>query len=153
MRSTIPAMAAAAITAAATATIKTTKPSRPRLLTALVLSTTHMLKTIKVRITSPAATKWHPVLRKPVAIRPKTVLVHDPAGSCVEGDVVNVIGGFRASKTVRHVVTKIVSPFGGKGIADRPAVVTLEELRRAKEEKLMRKRERKGRLPLFEEKG
>ena len=86
-----------------------------------------MAKTVKVRITSPANTTFHPVLRKMVGLRPKTLLVHDPRQSCVEGDVVHVQGGFRVSKAVKHVVTRIVAPFGGVAVEDRQPVLTDDE--------------------------
>lgn len=99
----------------------------PRTLTGRVLTTTTMAKTVKVRITSPANTTFHPVLRKMVGLRPKTLLVHDPRQSCVEGDVVHVQGGFRVSKAVKHVVTRIVAPFGGVAVEDRQPVLTDED--------------------------
>jgi ribosomal protein S17 len=86
-----------------------------------------MAKTIRVRVTDPRATAFHPVLRKPVAVRPRTLLVHDARSSCVAGDVVHVQAGFRASRAVRHVVTRIVAPFGGRGVAQRAPVLSAEE--------------------------
>lgn len=102
---------------------------RPKTMTGLVLATTTMAKTIKVQIISPPNTKFHKVLRKMVFIRPRKVLAHDPRGSCVDGDVVNVQpAGFHFARRVSHVVTRIVAPFGGKRIEDRPPVLSEEEI-------------------------
>ncbi len=103
-----------------------------------------MAKTVKIQVTNPKNEMFHPVLRKPVGLRPRTLLVHDPRGSCIEGDVVNVQGGLRASKTVRHVVTRIVAPFGGVAVAKRPAVLTPDEKRNYKADQTRAKLERRA---------
>ena len=69
-------------------------------------------------------------------------LVSDPASSLREGDVVAISAGWRASKQVRHVVTKIIAPFG-PGIAERPAVPTAWERETERADKRERKLERR----------
>jgi len=53
-------------------------------------------------------------------------LVRDPANSLRTGDIIEISPGWRVSKNVRHVVTKILAPFGSR-IEDRPKVPTEEE--------------------------
>lgn len=55
-----------------------------------------------------------------------TYLVHDPRNSLREGDVIEFSSGFPKSRHVRHVVERIISPFG-VGIDQRPPVMTREE--------------------------
>ncbi|KAL4867760.1 hypothetical protein BDV12DRAFT_170792 [Aspergillus spectabilis] len=55
-----------------------------------------------------------------------TYMVSDPQNSLREGDVIEFSSGFRKSRRVRHVVERIIAPFG-EAIEDRPAVLTREE--------------------------
>ncbi|WEW60621.1 hypothetical protein PRK78_006108 [Emydomyces testavorans] len=72
---------------------------------------------------------WDKKIRRPYP--QKTIFrVADPRNSLREGDVIEFTSGHRASKTVRHVVERIVAPFG-VGIEERPAVMT--EWERAEE--------------------
>jgi ribosomal protein S17 len=58
-----------------------------------------------------------------------TFMVSDPRNSLREGDVIEFSSGWRASKNVRHVVERIVAPFG-IGVDERPAVMSREERER-----------------------
>ncbi|KAL2840565.1 hypothetical protein BJY01DRAFT_218319 [Aspergillus pseudoustus] len=53
-------------------------------------------------------------------------LVSDPQNSLREGDVIEFSSGAPKSRHVRHVVERIIAPFGD-AIEDRPAVLTREE--------------------------
>ncbi|KAK2802815.1 hypothetical protein FQN50_007221 [Emmonsiellopsis sp. PD_5] len=53
-------------------------------------------------------------------------LVADPRDSLREGDVIEFVSGWRASRNVRHVVERIVAPFGTP-VEGRPAVMTRGE--------------------------
>lgn len=55
-----------------------------------------------------------------------TFLVADPRESLREGDVIEFSSGYPKSRRVRHVVERIVAPFGSR-IQDRPAVMSREE--------------------------
>lgn len=75
-----------------------------------------------------------------------TYLVADPQNSLREGDVVQFSSGHRQSPAVRHVVEKIVAPFGTP-VEARPPVLSIEEREKLKVEKIMereRKREEKA---------
>lgn len=65
-------------------------------------------------------------------------MVADPNDSCREGDVVEILSGFKKTKHVKHVIGRIVAPFGVP-VEARPPVLGLEELVRSKEEKRARK--------------
>lgn len=73
---------------------------------------------------------------------PKTYLVHDPRSSLRAGDIIEISSGWRVSKHVRHVVSRIIAPFG-EPIEARPSVMTqvelLEERRKKKEAKDLRR--------------
>ncbi|KFY10898.1 hypothetical protein V492_04785 [Pseudogymnoascus sp. VKM F-4246] len=73
---------------------------------------------------------------------PKTYLVHDPRSSLRAGDIIEISPGWRVSKHVRHVVSRIIAPFG-EPIEARPSVMTeverLEERRLKREAKDLRK--------------
>lgn len=58
--------------------------------------------------------------------RVTTFLVSDPCNSLREGDVVEFSSGHRRSKTVRHVVERIVAPFG-EPVDARPPIMSAEE--------------------------
>ncbi|EEP80600.1 predicted protein [Uncinocarpus reesii 1704] len=55
-----------------------------------------------------------------------TFRVCDPRNSLREGDVIEFSSGYRSSKTVRHVVEKIISPFGVR-IDERPPIMSPQE--------------------------
>lgn len=62
-------------------------------------------------------------------------MVSDPRNSLREGDVIEFSSGWRKSKNVRHVVERIVAPFGDP-VDKRPPVMTRaerEELRNQKQ--------------------
>ncbi|PQE24612.1 ribosomal s17 protein [Rutstroemia sp. NJR-2017a BVV2] len=121
----------------------------PREITAVVISSGLMHKTVKARI---GQQKWNNHIRKvylplpshlPFHIPPPELtnlpqkfnfkgdlLVHDPRSSLRTGDIISINPGERYSKTVRHVVSSIVAPFGTP-IEERPPIPTAEE--RAKE--------------------
>ncbi|QSZ28799.1 hypothetical protein DSL72_003304 [Monilinia vaccinii-corymbosi] len=71
------------------------------------------------------------------------LLVHDPNSSLRTGDVISISPGWRTSKTVRHVVSSIIAPFGTP-ISERPPIPTAEERIAGRERKLMAKDIRKG---------
>ncbi|KAL3456304.1 hypothetical protein BJX64DRAFT_270984 [Aspergillus heterothallicus] len=70
-------------------------------------------------------TMWDSYIRKNY---PKITrfLVSDPRNSLREGDVIEFSSGAPKSRHVRHVVERIIAPFGD-AIEDRPAVLTREE--------------------------
>ncbi|KAK2803336.1 hypothetical protein FQN51_003757 [Onygenales sp. PD_10] len=53
-------------------------------------------------------------------------MVADPRDSLREGDVIEFVSGWRASRNVRHVVERIVAPFGTP-VEGRPPVMTRGE--------------------------
>lgn len=68
--------------------------------------------------------------------------MHDPADSLRLGDIVSIKPGWRISKQVRHVVERIVAPFGSS-IESRPPVPTEEERIAERERKRAAKHERR----------
>lgn len=76
-------------------------------------------------------------------------MVSDPRNSLREGDVVEFSSGWRASKRVRHVVERIVAPFGA-AVEQRPAVMSREERvaerERKANEKVVRRSQRDGKV-------
>ncbi|KAK4194608.1 hypothetical protein QBC40DRAFT_238216 [Triangularia verruculosa] len=85
-------------------------------------------KTVKVRV---GGLKWNNFLKKHFD-DPKTYLVHDPANSLRQGDVVAISPGWRTSKSKRHVVKQIIAPGAGLPISARPPIPTAEDLVQAK---------------------
>lgn len=69
-------------------------------------------------------------------------LVHDPNDSLREGDVIEIVSGWRTSKRKRFVVNRIIAPFGPP-IDERPPVPTQEEREAAHTEKRAQKVARK----------
>ncbi|KAI9894208.1 MAG: hypothetical protein M1814_004062 [Vezdaea aestivalis] len=114
-------------------------PALPRH-TGLVVSAGLMAKTVKVRVTRRV---WDKKVRK-YYFEPESILTHDPKSSLRAGDVVEIQPGWRASKMVRHVVTKLVVPFGGD--EGRTQVLGREELEEEWRGGLERKRARKGKI-------
>jgi small subunit ribosomal protein S17 len=93
----------------------------------VVVSAGKMSRAVKVRV---AEQVWNKQFRKHFP-SPKHYIVSDPNSSLVEGDVVRITSGHRASATIRHVVTSIVAPFG-EPVENRPPVLSekqLDELR------------------------
>ncbi|KAF2195530.1 nucleic acid-binding protein [Zopfia rhizophila CBS 207.26] len=88
----------------------------------VVISAGKMHKAVKVRI---AGQEWNKQIRKYFPSS-KTYLVSDPNSSLVEGDVIRIASGWRTSKSIRHVVTAVIAPFGPP-IQDRPPIPTEEE--------------------------
>ncbi|KAM3072040.1 hypothetical protein ACMFMG_008502 [Clarireedia jacksonii] len=97
-----------------------------RQINAVVVSSGLMQKTVKVRV---GQQKWNNHIRKKFNLK-KHLLVHDPRSSLRTGDIISITPGTRYSKSVSHVVTSIIAPFGSP-IEERPAIPTAEE--RAKE--------------------
>ncbi|KAL5354370.1 hypothetical protein V496_10612 [Pseudogymnoascus sp. VKM F-4515 (FW-2607)] len=113
-------------------------PQQSRVINAVVLTAGLMEKTVKVRV---GGQKWNKHVRK-YFNHPKTYLVHDPRSSLRAGDIIEISSGWRVSKSVRHVVSRIIAPFG-EPIEARPSVMTevelLEERRKKKEAKDLRR--------------
>lgn len=90
--------------------------------------------------------EWDRKIRK---YYPKTTtyLVHDPRNSLREGDVIEFSSGAPRAPSVRHVVERIVAPFGS-AVEERPAVPTRaereEEMVAKRMVKLMRQASRKA---------
>ncbi|OBT90009.1 hypothetical protein VE02_01591 [Pseudogymnoascus sp. 03VT05] len=109
-----------------------------------------MQKTVKVRI---GGRKWNKLVQKYFNY-PQKVLVHDPRSSLRAGDVIEISSGWRVSKDVRHVVNRIIAPFG-EPIEARPSVMTeverLEERRLKKEAKALRRAKKMGTEEKIEE--
>ncbi|CRG87743.1 hypothetical protein PISL3812_04763 [Talaromyces islandicus] len=85
--------------------------------------------------------KWEPHIQKYYP-HETTYLVSDPQGSLREGDVIEFSSGARRSPRVRHVVDRIVAPFG-VGIDERPPVLTREQREQLQVEKRQAKISRK----------
>jgi ribosomal protein S17 len=82
-------------------------------------------------------TVWDRHIRK---MYPKvtTYLVSDPRESLREGDVIEFSSGAPKSRLVRHVVERIIAPFG-EAIENRPPVMSREERDAERAEKRLRK--------------
>ncbi|PGH26594.1 hypothetical protein AJ80_01723 [Polytolypa hystricis UAMH7299] len=89
--------------------------------TGTVISAGLMDRTVRVEYKH---TFYHTHLRKLYPTK-RTYLVSDPNNSLREGDVIEFSSGWRKSKHVRHVVDRIIAPFGEK-VEDRPAVLGKE---------------------------
>jgi ribosomal protein S17 len=90
-----------------------------------VISAGLMDRTVRVRHKH---TTYNKHLRKLYPAK-TTFMVSDPRNSLREGDVIEFSSGWRASKNVRHVVERIVAPFG-IGVDERPAVMSRKERER-----------------------
>ncbi|KAL3426313.1 ribosomal protein S17 [Phlyctema vagabunda] len=127
--------------ATATQITKALPRTASRQINAVVVSSGLMQKTVKVRI---GTQKWDGHIQKKFS-RSARLLVHDPASSVRTGDVISITPGWRVSKTVRHVVSSIIAPFGSS-IESRPPVPTAEERIAQREaesaQKIQRRRER-----------
>ncbi|BAE57598.1 unnamed protein product [Aspergillus oryzae RIB40] len=121
-------------TATPTETQSSTAPSTPSvappslrnypytLKTGTVVSVGRMDRTVRV---AHRHTMWDSHIRKTYP-KVTTYLVSDPKNSLREGDVIEFSSGYPKSRHVRHVVERIIAPFG-EAIEDRPAVLTREE--------------------------
>lgn len=74
--------------------------------------------------------------------RPEHHLVHDPNDSLRTGDIVAIVSGWRTSKHKRHVVSRIIAPWGPP-LEERPRLPTLEEREAEHAAKRAKKVERK----------
>ncbi|KAI9820871.1 MAG: hypothetical protein M1832_003504 [Thelocarpon impressellum] len=94
-------------------------PLKPLIGTVTVAA--RMAKTVKVRIMRQV---WNNHIRKEQQyfVRPTSILVHDARDILVEGDVVRVMPGVRSSKSVRHRLLDVVTPFGTR-LEDREGYV------------------------------
>ncbi|KAI2627502.1 nucleic acid-binding protein [Hypoxylon sp. NC1633] len=104
----------------------------------VVVSAGRMDKTVKVRL---GGQRWEPKVQK-FFKEPRFRLVHDPANSVCQGDVVAITPSWRVSQHVRHVVKYIIAPYGD-AIDQRPPIPTLEERIAEKVAKRAAKDERK----------
>lgn len=68
--------------------------------------------------------------------------MHDPNNSLRTGDVVEILSGWRTSKSKRFIVNRIIAPFGPP-IDARPPVPTAEEREREHALGVKEKKERK----------
>ncbi|PWY88411.1 nucleic acid-binding protein [Aspergillus heteromorphus CBS 117.55] len=71
-----------------------------------------------------------------------TFLVSDPRDSLREGDVIEFSSGYPKSRTVRHVVDRIIAPFGSP-VESRPPVMSRAERDAEREAKRAAKFERR----------
>ncbi|KAJ5138353.1 uncharacterized protein N7515_003201 [Penicillium bovifimosum] len=117
----------------------TRAPSRLRnyastLKTGTVVSVGRMDRTVRV---CHRHTAWDRHIRKYYP-QETHYLVSDPRNSLREGDVIEFSSGAPKSRHVRHVVERIVTPFG-VGINERPAVMSKEEREAEREERWAKK--------------
>ncbi|ORY11795.1 hypothetical protein BCR34DRAFT_483536 [Clohesyomyces aquaticus] len=113
----------------------------------VVVSAGKMKKAVKVRI---AGQEWNRDIRKYFPSS-KTYLCADPTSSLVVGDLIRMSSGWRTSKSIRHVVTAIVAPYGtpinertpipteSERIAQRIQQRLLKDVRRAEMGKIVAK--------------
>lgn len=92
-------------------------------LTGVVVSAGKMDRTVKVRV---GAQKWNKQVQKHFT-KPNNFLVHDPNNSIRTGDIVSITGGWKTSRSKRHVVQSIIRP-AGVPIEERPPLPSQEEL-------------------------
>ncbi|EFQ97320.1 hypothetical protein MGYG_00360 [Nannizzia gypsea CBS 118893] len=104
-----------------------------------VISAGRMQRTVRVE---QIRTKFDNSLQKRF-LEKKIYMVSDPRDSLREGDKIEFWSGRRVSEHVRHVVERIIVPFGS-AIEDRPPVMTYAE--RVEEELSARKNRRLRRL-------
>ncbi|RKF58802.1 putative ribosomal protein s17 [Golovinomyces cichoracearum] len=109
-----------------------------RSIPAVVISAGLMQKTVKVRI---GVQQWDSLIKKNFN-RSRNVLVHDPNDSLRTGDIISISPGWRISKSVRHIVDKLVAPFGTPA-EERPPILTFRERMNQREEKRLWKLENK----------
>ncbi|KAF2835051.1 nucleic acid-binding protein [Patellaria atrata CBS 101060] len=102
--------------------------------TGVVVSAGRMMKTVRVRI---ADQTWNKKLRKHFQT-PRNIPVADPTSSLREGDLIQLVSGWRTSKTVRHVVTSIIAPFGSPA-SERPPILSEAERLTIREQRRLEK--------------
>lgn len=102
--------------------------------TGTVVSVGLMQRTVRV---SHQHTVFDRLINKPY---PKSTiyLVADPRDSLREGDVIEFSSGYPKSRRVRHVVERIIAPFGS-GIEERPPIMTRAERDELRATKMMQK--------------
>ncbi|KAF5982059.1 ribosomal protein s17 [Fusarium coicis] len=105
----------------------------------VVVSAGLMDKTVKVRV---GGQKWNKIVNKWFA-DPKHYLVHDPNSSLRTGDVISIVPGWPTSQHKRHVVKRIIAPYGTP-TAERPPVPTLGQRIADYEAKKAKKDERRA---------
>ncbi|KAG9250138.1 uncharacterized protein F5Z01DRAFT_602815, partial [Emericellopsis atlantica] len=105
----------------------------------VVVSAGLMDKTAKVRT---GGQVWNSIVNKWFA-DPKHYLVHDPKSSLRTGDVVSIMPGWPTAQHKRHVVKRIIAPYGVP-ISERPPIPTLQELIAEREAKKAAKDERRA---------
>ncbi|KAL8735584.1 MAG: hypothetical protein Q9166_000753 [cf. Caloplaca sp. 2 TL-2023] len=117
-------------------------PAPPQTLCGVVVSAGRMMKAVKVRTVKQV---YDSFLRKHYTAY-QSHLVSDPNSSLRTGDVVRITLRPPASKHIRHVVTKILAPWGPPA-DERPPIPSVEELdaqyRAKREARIARREERK----------
>ncbi|KAG8162686.1 hypothetical protein KVR01_007164 [Diaporthe batatas] len=113
---------APAVSAAAKTVTRTPSGAFSRELSGIVVSSGLAPKTVKVQV---AKEVWNKKVKKNFQ-HFERYLVHDPRDSLRTGDIVSISSGWRTSKTKRHIVNRIIAPWGPP-IDQRPAVPTPEE--------------------------
>lgn len=103
-----------------------------------VVSVGKMQHTVRV---SHRHTEWDAHLRKPYP-KVTTYKVSDPRDSLREGDVIEFTSGAPRGRHVRHVVERIVAPFGS-AVEERPAVMSRQEREAERAAKRVAKWERR----------
>ncbi|ROW15621.1 hypothetical protein VPNG_02014 [Cytospora leucostoma] len=104
----------------------------------IVVSAGLAQKTAKVRVSKE---EWNKKIKKHFK-KPEHYLVHDPNDSLRTGDIVSIVSGWRTSKHKRHVVNRIIAPWGPP-LDERPPLPTPEEREAVHAEKRTKKVERK----------
>ncbi|KAI5304711.1 hypothetical protein KEM56_006077 [Ascosphaera pollenicola] len=109
-------------------------PETIRLRKGTVISAGRMDRTVRVQYNQ---FMFHKHLNK--TFPDKTVyMVADPNNSLRVGDVIEFSNGWRKSRNIRHVVERIIAPFGSR-VEERPPILGREQ----REAKLQEKREEK----------
>ncbi|ROV89351.1 hypothetical protein VMCG_09626 [Cytospora schulzeri] len=104
----------------------------------IVVSAGLAQKTARVRV---AKEEWNKKVKKHFK-RPEHHLVHDPSESLRTGDIVSIVSGWRTSKHKRHIVNRIIAPWGPP-LEERPPLPTIEEREAEHAAKRAKKVERK----------
>lgn len=104
----------------------------------IVVSAGLAQNTVKVRV---AKEEWNKKIKKYFK-KPVHHLVHDPNDSLRTGDIVSIVSGWRTSRHKRHVVNRIIAPWGPP-LEERPPLPTPEEREAEHAAKRAKKVERK----------
>ncbi|KAK2610360.1 hypothetical protein N8I77_003802 [Diaporthe amygdali] len=135
-------MSATAVTpsvaAAAKTVTRTASGTLAREMNGVVVSAGLARNTVKVQI---AKEEWNKKVKKNFQSFERH-LVHDPNNSLRTGDIVSISSGWRTSKSKRHVVNRIIAPWGPP-IEERPPVPTPAEREAAHAAERAKKAERK----------